>query len=58
MSLSKEFDLFMKKTDQLYNGRENYRVQQEYIRMLHTEPRVLFPIIIRSSKPDDDTMDI
>lgn len=58
-NLSKQFDLFTKRTDPYYDGRENYRVQQEYLKMLRTEPSVHTPsMTVRSYEPDDGSMDI
>ena len=37
-NLSKQFDQFMKKTDPYWNGKENYRVQEEYKKMLKLDP--------------------
>lgn len=59
MPLSQQFDQYMKKTDPYLENKENYRVQQEYIKMLLTEPAVYSPIMtVRSHEPDDRSMDI
>lgn len=58
-NLSKQFDLFTKKTDPDYNGRENYRVQQEYLKMLQTEPSVpTYMMTIKSDSPNIVAIDI
>lgn len=58
-NLSKQFDLFTKKTDPDYNGMENYRVQQEYLKMLRTEPRVpTYMMTIKSDSPNIVAIDI
>ena len=38
MSLSQKWDQYMKRTDPYWENKENYRVQQEYIRMLKEDP--------------------
>lgn len=45
MPLSQQFDQYMKKTDPYWENKENYRVQQEYIKMLLTKPAVYSPIM-------------
>lgn len=58
-NLSEQFDLFTKKTDPNYNGRENYRVQQEYLKMLRTEPSVpTYMMTIKSDSPNIVAIDI
>ena len=59
MPLSQQFDQYMKKTDPYWENKENYRVQQEYIKMLLTEPVVYSPIMtVRSHEPDNRSMDV
>ena len=59
MPLSQQFDQYMKKTDPYWENKENYRAQQEYIKMLLTEPVVYSPIMtVRSHEPDDGSMDV
>ena len=38
MSLPEQYDQFMKKTDPYWNGKENYRIQEEYKNMLKKNP--------------------
>lgn len=58
MSLSQLFDQYMKKTDPYWSNKENYRVQQEYIKMLLTEPVVHLPSVVKGIEPDDGSMDV
>lgn len=58
MPLSQQFDQYMKKTDPYWENKENYRVQQEYIKMLLTEPVVRQPLVVMGIEPDDGSMDI
>ena len=58
ISLSKSWDQYMKRTDPYWENKENYRVQQEYIKMLLTEPVVHQPLVVMGIEPDDESMDI
>ena len=58
MPLNQQFDQYMKKTDPYWANKENYRVQQEYIKMLLTEPVVHQPLVVMGVEPDDGSMDI
>jgi len=51
ISLFKRLDQYKKRTDPNREGKENYRIQQEYIRMLKEEP--LVPIYLRNVRSDD-----
>ena len=37
-NLSKQFELFMKNNDKYWNGKENYRIQEEYKKLLKKNP--------------------
>ena len=58
MPLSQQFDQYMKKTDPYWENKENYRVQQEYIKILLTESVVHQPLVVMGIEPDDGSMDI
>jgi len=58
MSLSQSWDQYMKLTDPYWENKENYRVQQEYIKMILTEPVVHQPLVAMGIEPDDGSMDI
>jgi hypothetical protein len=58
VSLSQLFDQYMKRTDPYWSNKENYRVQQEYIKMLLTEPVVHQPLVVKGIEPDDGSMDV
>ena len=48
----------MERTDPYWSNKENYRVQQEYIKMLLTEPVVHLPSVVKGIEPDDGSMDV
>jgi len=58
MSLSHSWDQYMKRTDPYWENKENYRVQQEYIKMLLTEPVVHPSSVVKGIEPDDGSMDV
>jgi len=55
-SLSQQYDQFMKKTDPYWENKENYRVQEEYKKILKLDP--VTPMWLRSPIPENMSMDV